>query len=557
MIAGLIYCAVWPSSHSGLFAYDGVGTSRYFIFEYLPQILASIIIIWILIIQNAIHRIFPFVALASRRSTYNSGVLFTASLFPTNYLIPNLSYLRHGDAVLGACSVTLWLALFTVPLQGGLFQTRYYMGASVWNWTAVQPVAWTLFVLYALLVLGLLALLFRFARHETGLKWDPVSLADIMVIFHRSNLLTDFERSEIERPVSRPKKDIRLGYWRTSRQEADTFYCIGDENLPIHRYSLERGRMKPIDDAPPRDLESQQPIKSSRFDSLRTDIRNPTLRYRWTPWYLRDSFVVAWFVIAIVLMIAFVVASFVNQGVEKGFLPLLPAPTTTQGFSPADFLYSFLPSFIGMVLFLLYQPLDMYFRALQPFASLGDPHGHGSSAEQSLLLDYTACLPFEVSIRAALAGHYKVAWISFIGLLSITLPILAGGVFTAQFRPDTQDIRMVASMPGYEALIVFVIVYAFSLLIIWPTTKRYLPHDINTLGQLVSFFYQSPLLAEAAFREPRSKIDLVTKLLGTPTGEKTVPRYGFGVYGGQDGKEHLGIDRIERPGYGEMLIDLR
>ena len=542
MIAGLLFCAIYPYSHPGLWQYDATGTSRYFVFEYLPTLLASFIIIWLQIIQCAIHRVAPFIILSSERNTENSGVLHDVTLFPTNYLIPNLFFFRHREPLLGLCSIIFWLQLFTIPLQSCLFQTRYYSSENVWRWTAVQPIAWTLFGLYLLLVVALVLLVTRFIPHQTGLKWDPVSLADIVSLFHRSNFLSDFARSEMETPsTTQPKaKHLRLGYWSTSKRASEAFYGIGEENAPVPRFSLEKGRMAPNTGY---DLEAQQPLKASTFDTLK-DVHDPALRYRWTPWFLRDGMVVAWIVIAIVLMIAFIVVSFVKHAVQQGFLPLLPAPTTSQGFSPANFLYGFIPALIGMLLFLLWQPIDIYFRALQPFASLA--HRDGATAEESLLLDYTACLPIEVTIKALINRHYKVAYISFISLLSLTLPILAGGVFTAQFVVDSQDIRMIASMPGYYALVLFVAIYAVSFLVIWPTRKRHLPHDISTLGQLVSFVYQSPLLTEPAFAEPKSKIDLVTKLLRTPSGEKEVPRYAFKVYVGRDAKEHLGIDRLEK-----------
>ncbi|KAL9102491.1 MAG: hypothetical protein Q9163_002356 [Psora crenata] len=430
--------------------------------------------------------------------------------------------------------------------------SRYYTNDKIWRWTTVQPIAWLLFALYVLLILGLCALFFRFRRGETGLKWDPTSLADIITIFHRSNILDDFEGSEVQnKSMARSPKDVRLGYWRDSKHENETFYCLGDENAPIRRYSLERGKMRPIKDHPPLDIEGQK----SAYNALRSDIHNPSLRYRWVPWFLKDTFVVAWIVITFVLLIAFLVASFVNDAVERGFPPQLSSPTGRDGFSPADFLYSFIPSLLGMILFLAWQPIDTYFRALQPFASLAERHG--TCADKSLLLDYTACLPLEASFKALVNGHYRVAWISLLGIMSIALPILAGGIFTAQFVPSDQEVLMVASMPGYKALVVFLVIYVLSFLATFPRRKRYLPHDISTLAEIVSFFYQSPLLAEATFREPRSKIDLVTKLLSSPVQEKISPRFAFGVYMGRDGREHLGIDRWERPGYGEMLVDIR
>ena len=560
MMALLVFCNIWSLRHDGLLQYEGVATGRYFLFEFLPQILAGIIVVWLLVIQVAIFRTFPFTTLASAQNTQNSGILHTAALFPANFLIPNLSFFQHGEPLLGACFVIFWLAMFTVPLQSCLFQTRYFTldEQEVWRWTSVQGVGWTLFAIYVLLYSALAIVFLRFRRRQTGLKWDATCLADIFTLVHRSNILSDFEASELRRsiPEKHMPKEYRLGYWRTSNQPSENFHSIGESNAPVNRYSVEQGKMKAKTykekdtDNTEYDIESRRPFQSPTLDSLQKDIHSSVIQRQWVPWFLKDTFVVAWIVIAIVLMIAFVVVSFVNRAVEKGFVPQLPAPTTAGGFSPANFLYSFLPSLIGMILFLLWQPIDIYFRALQPFANLSQPRG--ATAENSLLLEYTASPPIKVTIKALAAGHWKVAYISFISLLSITLPVLGGGVFTAQYFPQDNQVRSAASMPAYIALVVFVVIYALSFLVIWPGRKRHLPHDIRTLGQLISFVYQSSLLQDTVFKDPQTKTDLVTRLLG---GEKDGgARYGFGVYRGVDGKEHLGIDRLEREGVGEMLI---
>ena len=562
MIAGLIFSNVWSSRHNGLWQYDGVGTSRYFVFEFLPQLLASVIILWLLVVESAVHRVLPYSVLASERATQRSRAMHGLALFPTNFLIPNLSFFAYGEPLLGVCLIVFWLSLFTVPLQSSFFQTKLY-GPGIhagWRWTASQPVGWTLVALYALLVMALLYVLLHFRRRRTGLIWGTGSLADVLVLLEKSNFLSHFERPDITGGSTKSShaRDYRLGYWTTSSGPEDVFYGIGEENVSSRHFSLAGGKLmeKTVEDTPadPRtlDLESQRGLGTSTTEILQSDVRSATARYRWIPWFLQDTYVVAWAVIAIVLTIAFILVSFVKQAVRTGFPPLLPAPTTSQGFSPADFLYSFLPSLIGMILFLLWQPIDLYFRALQPFASLASPHG--AIAEHSLLLDYLGALPFEVSIRAALAGHFKVAWISFVSIISILLPILGGGIFTAQFVISKQDVLMRACMPAYYALVVFVIIYALSFLVIWPTRKRHLPHDIRTLADLIGFVYQSPLLGDPTFRGIWSKIDLVTRLLGGPPSEMAKVRYGFGVYVGRDGKEHLGVDRLQRQGSGEMLI---
>ncbi|KAL8796882.1 MAG: hypothetical protein Q9195_000965 [Heterodermia aff. obscurata] len=432
---------------------------------------------------------------------------------------------------------------------------------NIWRWTSVQGVGWALFVIYVCLYAALAIVLLRFWHRQTGLKWDVASLADTFTLVHRSNILSEFEGSELRSTMLENKypKNHRLGYWRTSNQPNEYFHGIGEPDAPASRYSVEHGKRKDKTHTEKdtqyadNDIESQQPWRQSAVDPLQKGVHSPTIQRQWIPWFLKDSFVVAWIVIVIILAIAFVVVSFVHGAVKRGFLPRLPAPASTGGFSPANFLYSFLPSLIGMILFLLWQPIDLYFRALQPFSNLKQPGG--ATAENSLLLEYSACPPIKITIKALLAGHWKVAYISFISLLSITLPILGGGVFTAQYFPRDDQVRSAASMPAYDALVFFVIVYALSFLAIWPGRKRHLPHDIRTLGQLISFVYQSSLLHSPTLKDPQTKTDLVTRLLGAEVGEKfVVPRYGFGVYWGMDGREHLGIDRLKRPGVGEMLI---
>ncbi|KAL8899407.1 MAG: hypothetical protein Q9207_006213, partial [Kuettlingeria erythrocarpa] len=562
IITAIIFSNIWSSQHDGLWQYDGVGTSRYFVFQYLPQLLAVFVMIWVFVVQNALYRVLPFSMMHSERQAFTSGVMHTVALFPSNYMIPNLWCFRHGEAVAGSCLIIFWLCFFTVPLQSCLFQTRYVAvdDERVWKWTACQPVGWTLLVLYLLLIVALALLAIKLRRDPSGLRWDPRSLADILVLFQRSNVLAGLYGSEVKAgSFGTPlQKKYTLRYWIAGERSSDIFHGVQESRAPLrgfrhHGRSNEKRPSAGEIQQSPYDLENQRPLKASTLDSLQKDVHSPRIRYQWLPWFLRDTFVVAWIVIAIVLMIAFIVVSFVNDAVHRGFLPLLPSPTTSQGFSPADFLYSFIPSFIGMMLFLLWQPIDMYFRALEPFAQLGGST-RGSPADESLLIDYTACLPVEVTFKALLAGHYKVAWISLISLVSATLPVLSGGVFTAQYFIPTQEVRVAAAMSGYYALVVFVVIYSLSFLVIWPTKKRRLPHDIRTLGQILSFVYESYLLEDAAFWQPRSKVDLVTRLLGRLTGDSGSSRYAFGVYMGRDGREHLGIDRLHRPESGEMFI---
>jgi Protein of unknown function (DUF3433) len=560
VIAGIIFSNVYALRNHGLFDYDGTSTPRYFVFEFLPQLLGILIILWLLVLQAAIYRILPFLSMSSDRPY--DRVLQDMPILATNFVLPDFSCFRKGEPLVGVVLAIFWLANFTVPLLSCLYQTQFITndGPSRWRWTSVQGVGWVLLILYILLIAALVCCIVRFRKRNSALTWDPVSLADLIQLFQKSNFLADFECSEISGSLRTliPAKHLRLGYWTTSKVP-EIFHTVGEEKGPILKSSFpnpERTGKGP--EARVLDSFNVEGQRSSYASSFTRNIHSPFVRYRWAPWFLRDSAVLAWIVIAIILLTAFLVVSFVNKAVQDGFPPRLPSITRSGGFSSSNFLYSFLPSLLGMFLFLAWQPIDTYFRAIQPFANLSDPAG--AAAENSLLLDYPSLLPIAVTLRALINRDLKVAWTSFIGLMSITIPVLAGGIFTAQNFPTDNQVRIVAAMPAYLALCVFVAVYALSYLTIWPTRKRYLPHSVRSLADLLSFIYQSPLLSDVAFVNVKTKADLVGRLVIPPKGVEmdgnpmVSARYAFGIFVGRDGREHLGIDRLQRPGNDEMLV---
>lgn len=555
MIAGVAFCNAWAPKHQGLWNYNGQGGGRYFVVQFLPQILAAIITIWTFVIQAALYRTMPFAIMGSERPL--GHVLQKLSILPRNFLLPDLSHFRHGEALVGFALLTIWISNFiTIPLLSCFFQAKWYVidGEGMWRWTSVLSVGWTLIAVYGLLVIGLLLLTFRFLNTWSGLMWDPVCLADLISIIQRSNVLRDFEQSETVPNVGETldPRVLRLGYWQLPHHE-EVFYGVGEVDAPIGNPSLhliEKNRAKQYQGLSKVsfDLEGQTTMGKGEFDE---HLYSPSVRYRWTPWFLQKTFIVAWTVTICALFIAFVLVSFIHDAIKGGFPPRLPTLPSTGAFSSSNFLYSFIPAFIGNVLFLAWQPIDVYFRALQPFVGLSRPEG--APAEQSLLLAYPSCFPFQVTILAIMNKHYKVAWISFMAVASAAIPIIAGGVFLAMWYPSHEEIRIAALMPAFYALIVFCGLYTISFFAIWPRRCRYLPHDISTLADQMSFLYQSPLLADKLLREPRSKADLVTRLVIAPPGDREFPTYGFGIFVGRDGKEHLGIDRFHRPGRADML----
>ncbi|KAL3464312.1 hypothetical protein BJX64DRAFT_254692 [Aspergillus heterothallicus] len=553
MIAGIAFSNVWSHDNEGFWGYNGRSGARYFVVQFLPQILGVIITFATFVVQAAVYRVMPFVIMGSERPL--GKVLQGLPIVPKNFLIPDLSHIIHGEVLVGFSLFTIWLSnVSAVPLLGCLYQVKWAVidGEGGWRWAAVQAVGWTLVAVYGLLAIGLTILMLRFLRTWSGLMWDPVCLADLITLIQRSNMLPDFDYSETAPDVRETLRSrvLRLGYWQLSKgRHQEIFYGIGETGGTVGNPSLHIVAKNRREHLSKVSFDAEKHAGSGDDDSH--NIYSPIVRYRWAPWFLRKPFAIAWTVIIGGLFIAFVVVSFVNNAVEDGFLPRLSTRPSSNAFSSSNFLFSFIPALIGNFLFLAWQHIDVTFRALQPYVMLSSPKG--TSAEQSLLLAYPSLLPFEVTVTALLNKHYKVAWISFMSVVSSALPILAGGVFIALTYPEN-EIRVTPLMPAFYAIVVFCGLYMASFLTIWLGRYRYLPHDISTLAEQMSFLYQSPLLSDKLLREPRSKTDLVTRLVIAPPGDQEYPKYGFGVYVGRDGREHLGIDRYSRPGRADMLI---
>ncbi len=546
MIAALMLCAIYSTYHDGLTAWiAGIYGGRYFVFSFLPQILAAFLFLYVQCVMATITRIMPFTLMAMDDTKSRTNALFLGML-PRTMLWPRWD----GIFSIDVANSFFWLSVFTIPLQGCLFSVMYVEG--VWRWTAVQGVAWTLIAIYLLILIATAITGLFFFRRTTGLMWDPRSLADYFALLPRSNCLRDYPGTD----VMRNKEDIRtklalrsdrLGYWRTPNpnHKPGIFYCIGEEGASTRQYTLQAGKLHE------KEVRTNSDIEKAELYSTNT-------RFRHIPWFLRDTFVVFWVVAALIFLIALFVVSFLpSTAIRKGFPPLVPVIPNSAGYAPANFLYSFVPSVIGMFLYLFFQPIDMAFRQLQPWRELARPNG--ATAEGSLLLDYPAALPFECSLKAFSNGHYRVAIISLLSTLFILIPVLAGGLFFPLTTPALV-VRMIPNLPSFYIILTLLILYVLALLSIIPHRyEMHLPHSVDCLAEIFSFVYGSKILTDAAFSEPKSKADFLTKLMaektkwpGTNRGDMN--RFAFEIYKGRGGGESLGVERLGRKGSQEVMI---
>lgn len=603
-LAALIFAAIWSLANTGMWSYTGFGNGRYFVFNYLPTLLGTILLLWLFQIQIAVTRISPFLALSSSsQHTRDEGA--DLPLYQTNFLFPSsIQHFRAGQTLLGLFALAAWLQIFTLPLLASGFNV-YNSQQGGWRWIVTQGVIWPAIALYALLLVATIALLIHLNRlRETGMKWDPRCLADLMVLLERSNALA--EDAELGAETA------RVGLWRTSHRPNDVFHAYGLAGREVRKYSLEDGRITEKSPLEPSggvlaDLEAQRPDTAMTHENEpereskeamlpRRASSNSSLSVNSMialPWYLRPVFTSLWAITAVVLLLAFLVVSYLpSTRVAAGFDPSIPAPVNKMGYSGTNFLYSFIPTLLAKLCLLTWLSFDLAHRRLAPFFALLSKF-EGENAERSLLLSYHADLPFHAPLVAIANAHYRTAWIAVVTLLAAALPTLAGGVFWAQFFIPTQSILISAHMPAFYALTVFFTLYALSHLILLPLShaERRLAHSSGahnnpalTFADILSLVRHSRILDDVAFHAPASKIDLVTRLLSAPVGASLegresrlgeagasytsladsirgfgdarqralgglgvmeVPMYALGRFTGRNGREYGGIGRVK------------
>lgn len=563
-----MFCAIYSMNHDGFLNYGGLYSGQYFLFEFLPQILATIFLFYIERILSAVSRMVPFTMMASDNSRRRSNALFV-DLYPRSFMLPRFDYLRSGETLLGMCSILLWPLVFTIPLQSSLFSVIPVDGA--WRWTAVRGVAWTLVAIYILALFSLMGIGLYFFRKSTGLIWDPRSLADLVALLSRSNILDQYQDTEVlagkrELRARLAVSSERLGYWRTNNASQEAFYCIGEEGAPTRRYTMQEGKAERkrdlrLDEEKQRtDVEapSNHPYFRPRVDSfLEEDAVSEKVRFRYIPWFFNDTFVLLWPIAAFFLVLALIIISFLpSTALQNGFLPLVPAAPDSAGFSSANFLYSFVPSLLGMLIYFSFKTLSLTLRQLAPWTALSNPDG--TTASHSLLLDYTASFPLLTSFTN---NHHLVALFTALAPLTILLPILAGGLFfPIQETPTSSTVIMLPNLPAFYIILAILILCVIALIVlaisfIRPVGRRRhrLPHPVDCLAEIISFLYASSLVHDAAFRDVRSKADLSSRLVGRRErgtggqrgkGGQEV-RYAFGVFQGRDGRTHLGVERVK------------
>ncbi|KAK1833158.1 protein piccolo [Podospora conica] len=518
MVGAIIASAVYSELHDGLLPYVSLYGGQYFLFRVLPPLLGACLLLYAQFVITTIVRILPFVQLASENPKDREGALFQGLHYHC-FLWPELVGTWHTWVPM----FVTWLLNFTIPLHNSLFTVILVDGQ--WIWSATQGVAWTLVALYLAMFLSTAVIWRHWAtQRNTGLMWDPRSLADITAIISDTNTADDYAGTELARTrdgirfALRRRAHDRLGYWTWKDARPGFWYTLGspldDPNThPLNAHAQLTG-------ATPMVAATKKPAATVAFgpETLIPDLESavPVQRKTYLPFPLRtlplslSLALLSIFVLAIYLLTFLPPTSLLsNNGFPTG-AGLTAAPSRPGAFSPANFLWSFLPSLLGMILYLAFQSLDMHVRVLAPWAALAADGG--ATPERGLLADWAACAPGAVSVRAARAGEWRVAAVSFLGGVFVLVPVLAGGSFMALTVVGTGEVRMFPSWGVYGACLGLVVVYVVAVAGVLGVGRRGmegLAHGVGCVGEVVGFLGNEEMLGERGFKVRKGREGVV------------------------------------------------
>ncbi|KAM5346752.1 hypothetical protein ACJ41O_009757 [Fusarium nematophilum] len=535
MIGALIFCAVYSQQDTGFTPYPGsIYSGQYFLFRILPQIFAAAILIYAQAVATASMRTLPFVAMADAEPRVRYLALFR-NLYPGSFLVPSFT----GPWQFQLFSVCTWLANFTIPLMSTAF-TCIYEGRQ-WIWAAVQGAVWALVALYILLLIASVILMMFWLNKWTGLMWDIRSLGRLIPLLSQGNTAQSYrsidvvQRGSLFQAQLRDRHLDRLGYWRLDDPSGGMWYgigTVGEDSTSGHRaaYSV----------IPKKASYNISPASSR--DDLDAEARY--VHYRYLPLALRTPVVLGSLVFMTLFVVAILVVSFMPQTrLDRGYFPLVTARPEKGAFSAANFLYAFVPSLVGMLLFLLFQSMDHALRVHQPWAELSKPSG--AIASKSLLADYPACLPFQCTWRALGNGHWRVAVTSLMAVVFVFLPILAGGLFMAltNFRGQ---VKMFPNMPVFGVLLACLFLYLGCLSLMVPGRQALsLPHPVSCLAELIALCAADETIQDPAFRSVMTTADLDHRLGLDRADPREQSLWFFGLAAGRD-ERRLSVRPMKR-----------
>ncbi|KAH7342525.1 hypothetical protein BKA65DRAFT_537778 [Rhexocercosporidium sp. MPI-PUGE-AT-0058] len=484
----------------------------YFFIQIFPAVVGTITASFLRGITVTLSRITPFILCASP-SGATAGKTILREYFPD----PSMTdAFQTKSFILSFAWILFIIGSFILGFKASLLNTDLadgYREAIVATW-ALYP----LICIYTFVALFMVAVIVKMElASSTGLRWDPVSLADHLVLFRHSNFLRFFEGTDMATRDSMHEilkgLPLRLGYWiRTD----------GDASTSWHGFGLLESGIDQLEHR----IQSERVWKLSHKSA-------ENLLYRSTYSNMKRVSMYIWTTIAFILCGLFITGLLTNM-VDGYDIPFSA--------NWAAFLFQFVLTFVVSQFTWFWEDLDLFTRSTQPFLHNDIPQ----PAAENLLLDYNCALPYIVTYTALTNRHWKVARISALAPLQRLLPILVGGSISVVDNGN-YTCKCSASLP----LFIVIIIWLFTYIILIPYeileagNKRHLPRNYCSIADIVSWTYANKLLNQGDL----FKIDLEddekrTRWYFQAKLQLACKKYLFGMYKSstRDGVYCMGID---------------
>ncbi|KAF1997720.1 hypothetical protein P154DRAFT_524588 [Amniculicola lignicola CBS 123094] len=517
----------------------------YLIVQIVPPIIGTITAsLWRSIAVN-ISRVMPYILAASP-----SGAILGKSILGSYF--PGLS-LRNALQTRNGLLVFVWILDFLsatlLSFKASLLNTYDYR-----SFIQVIVTPWSLYALigvYIFMVVVLIWLIIFLQRNtHTGLRWDPVSLADHVALFRKSDFLQRFEGTDIadrDSMMERLWSDrIKLGYWRVTRpsqpERVEIWHGFAkfEKKEPVLKgkgaaksqsktsHQVNRVQTTSVQ-ATCRPTE--QPIETKEYSTIQVS----KTRYYDIAFNLEHKAAYAWMVFTVLLIALLITA--LALGMADGI-------ETSISYGWSTVVFQVIITFMTIMYTWFWQDVDTFTRTMQPFRRMYKP----LPASENLLLEYSCLPPGVVTYVAFQNEHWKVAWTSIISLLQRLLPILCGASTTVV--PAANDGRIIyASKPLFITMIIWLSCYFFLIPyeVFSDGVLKHLPRGYSSIADLVSWIYASKILrAEAGepfdvpVEKPRNERWYMETRLRLKENEdgKDFHKYCFGLY---ESVDHPGI----------------
>lgn len=201
---------------------------HYLALRYGPTILGTITALYWRGMTSTLGRMTPYIALADPTPLHDGrGVLRKiGNRYANNtYMMHFNAMYTDGHYILLACVAFRWVIdLILVPVKASFLQIS--SDGTGWTVTPEPHCVWFLICLYAGLCISAVYLLRYLWDRPTGVRWDPVSLADQLALLQQSNIMSimslcrgvELECACCCREFLKRKLhafgELRLGYWK-------------------------------------------------------------------------------------------------------------------------------------------------------------------------------------------------------------------------------------------------------------------------------------------------------------------------------------------------------